>query len=647
MNRLTIAFCLFSLNITAQHSTPLNFKSYAINLCVAADKSLTLTTRSGEVGITRSIHGEWQRIDPDNTGNIGNPTLDQSNFFNHDTGFVSGYISGKDMKHDFIYLTTDGGKNWNAINFGYDGWVDDAVHIENGEAWLSVSGDGIAYTKDYGFTWHQLGNPIPKQRYAKIFFNKERQGILGSLWNSIEYTGNNCNTWKSIPTPLDQKKYIKTNKSLRPEINQVAIFKEYFLVKQEDIVFVSFKDSVDWKELPEYDNFYTDAENSALYFKDKKGKFHKADDDLSTVYSSDAINYAFDAECLDGRLYIITSEKAIVLNEDHTVASSFYHFTVADESIEPQIIGVADNHYYGFYQNGIYKNDMMMSGKWDFQYQLQSNIAEGRIAFIADKQVVYERKDDSVFYFDSTGKLSAMKSKKDVLSDFCRSNISAITFHTGSRGCFHYYDHQMKYVKDLGTFSPDEEDLNPVYKFHPSTINSISVNKFISTLPALFENDQTPSIDDLDFTDRHYEQCKKDILNFKKKVGREFNYGYKGFYLNQNNINFARLLSLVDSVKTIDKIKLSTILPNLNSAWSTTSNWIAVSFTNERNEVMVLTSNYFDPNPYYFPWSVTVGGVSLPTNSIEIYRFINKVYPDFLTDKNKMPVLHTIVKQLY
>ena len=59
------------------------------------------------------------------------------------------------------------------------------------------------------------------------------------------------------------------------------------------------------------------------------------------------------------------------------------------------------------------------------------------------------------------------------------------------------------------------------------------------------------------------------------------------------------------------------------------------------------TSDYFDPNPYYFPWSVTVGGVSLPTNSIEIYRFINKVYPDFLTDKNKMPVLHTIVKQLY
>jgi hypothetical protein len=123
---------------------PLNFNSYAIKLSVAKDESLVMVTRAGEVGLTNSIKSEWHRSKSLSENQFLGPTLDNTNFFNKDTGFVSGFISGKNSKYNIIYHTTNGGSSWKEINFGQDGWVDDAVNLDNGEAWLSVAGSGIA-----------------------------------------------------------------------------------------------------------------------------------------------------------------------------------------------------------------------------------------------------------------------------------------------------------------------------------------------------------------------------------------------------------------------------------------------------------------------------------------------------------------------
>jgi hypothetical protein len=74
---------------------PLNFNSYAIKLSVAKDESLVLVTRAGEVGLTTSIKSEWRRSKSFSENQAFGPTLDNANFFNKDTGFVSGFISGK------------------------------------------------------------------------------------------------------------------------------------------------------------------------------------------------------------------------------------------------------------------------------------------------------------------------------------------------------------------------------------------------------------------------------------------------------------------------------------------------------------------------------------------------------------------------
>ncbi|MGO8056297.1 hypothetical protein, partial [Rhizobium leguminosarum] len=74
-----------------------------------------MTTRIGEVGWAGSIKGEWLRRDVTTDNNMLGTTLDQPNFFNKDTGFVSGFINSKSGKYDIIYHTTNGGVKWTPV----------------------------------------------------------------------------------------------------------------------------------------------------------------------------------------------------------------------------------------------------------------------------------------------------------------------------------------------------------------------------------------------------------------------------------------------------------------------------------------------------------------------------------------------------
>ena len=225
--------------------TLLKFESGAFSMGVNNHEQICVGTRVGEVAFTDSVKGFWRKgnINPGSGSSLSGELIDNVCYFNADTAFVSGFINNKN-KYNIIYHTVDGGKKWKPVDFGMDGWVDDAAYLDNGEAWLSVAGAGIAYTKDYGFTWRSLSIPYLKERFAKIYFNSKREGIIGSLWNVMAYTQDNCRNWTTIPTPLSQEKYKKTNPQGRPQIDRVAIFKDYFLVIQENLVFYSRRDTV-------------------------------------------------------------------------------------------------------------------------------------------------------------------------------------------------------------------------------------------------------------------------------------------------------------------------------------------------------------------------------------------------------------------
>jgi general stress protein 26 len=652
MKYLFLIFQLFIVVVASAQSTglPLQFQSYAISLGVGKDESLALTTKMGEVGLAGSINHEWRRVDVKADKPGFGTTLEKPNFFNKDTGFVSGFINSGSGKYDIIYHTTNGGQKWQVVNLGQDGWVDDATNLDNGEAWLSVAGSGIAYTTDYGVTWSKFKNPDPKQRFAAIFFNTNRQGIIGSLWNLVAYTGDNCKTWKWLPTPLDQKKYNKTNKASKPGFEQVAIFKDYFLASQEGLVFYSSRDSVDWKWLPDYSDFFTDPENTALFFKTNKGSYVRSDSSFTPAYVFDGDEISYDAKCKNGSLFIVSNNKMIQLNsQDRIISTLFAEKATADK--EPVSVGYTATGLIGLLDNKVciqkeYK------GRWDHLFTFPFSLKPESLSVVEEGLLMYDRGDDSLFYFNHLGELKKKESKIEMLTGFSKSGIKELVFSQGSRGCFHNYSDQLIYKNFGGEFGSAIEVSHDAKNSKGMPDNDLiidvsDVSDFARQLPIIFDPNQKPSIQDLAFSEEDYEQCRKDILAFQASLNKQKGGKEPGFAFHRNNLDFNRLLSLVDSIRYIDAKTLNVYLRNLSDIWSTTTNWKKMQLINNDNEVLSITSNYYEPNAFYFPWTVSLNGYTISTNNIIINRFFEEVYPSFLNGPKKVNVLHTLVKNLY
>ncbi|MBO9199322.1 MULTISPECIES: WD40/YVTN/BNR-like repeat-containing protein [Niastella] len=650
--------CLFQSGVSFAQTTDkalLHFESAGLSMGVSKQEQVMVGTKVGEVAITDSVKGFWRtaNVNPVSESSLSGVSIENVCYFNADTAFVSGFIKNKD-KYNIIYHTIDGGKHWKPIDFGMDGWVDDAACLDNGEAWLSVSGKGIAYTKDHGFTWNSLSFPYPRERFAKIYFNNKHEGIIGSLWNVLAYTPDNCNSWTTLPTPLNQKKYNKTAPQRRPEFDRVAIFKDYLLVSQEDLVFYSRKDSVNWVFMPGYTDFYTDAENNALYFKTSKGGFIKSDDHLQPISSFKNIGNPCAASCKNGSLFILNLMNILQINtKGEVIESPLYTNNLAE--IEPTLFHYSASGNLGSIGNKIYRQKEY-KGQWNYAFTLPFTCDSGHLSMTDTGTILFSRKDDSLFYYSLADAKVEKRAKAEVLKNFCAKEIQTIVFSKGSQGCFHYVSDKMEYVLEGGSFVLSQKS-NPqkgqtVYlKDNADEIDQEAVQSFVKKIPAIYHDLIT--INDLKFTQNEYDACKRNILTFKtflesnqgkKKVDREEKEGTFTFYV--NNLDFNKLIALVDSVKTIDQAVLYNYFM-FSGLWSTTSLWARVLLVNADNEVLEIKSTFYKPAAFYFPWVISVNGTTSATMSIEINKFLYSVFPGFLDAGKRVDIIQDLVKELY
>ncbi|MEO7487485.1 MAG: hypothetical protein ABIU77_10305 [Ferruginibacter sp.] len=635
---------------SSQKTIPLKFNSYAYKLSVTPKEKLVITTRAGEAASTENIDSVWHFINPvsHNNNTISGELYDQSNFFNNDTGFISGFINSNNSKYNIVRHTTDGGATWKAIEFGQDGWVDDAVNLSNGEAWMSVSGSGIAYSDDYGFNWRKLKIPEVKQRFSSIFFNTKKQGIIGSLWNMIAFTKDNCVTWQILKSPLDQKKYNKTNHQSRPEINKVAIFKNYFVIMQENLVFYSKMDSINWVWLPEYVHFYTDEENTALYFHKNNGDFVRADDQLNITATYPFSENIYDAKCKNGNLFVMCGNKITKLQHDNATSTKTIE-AVQNTAPLPQIFGYLKNKVYGASGSKIFSHPSE-SEDWEYKFTLPFETANGFLKLVDEDQILFAGNNGQLTYYYIKSSRIEKKSAEDLLTLFCSSKIKTVSFCKGSRGCFHNFSDQLVYNRIDNEFNEDNQILNGsqhknMLPENKEIFDAELVDSFVNKIPHFTKT--IPTVTRMGFTQKEYAECRKNILDFKKSVESNNNKKSMAFQLNENNLDFSKLLALVDSVKGLDSSTLNNILFNLTDGWSTTTDYVSINFINSDGNIMNITSQYYNPNSLYFPWSITVSGYTVIGNWIEINHLADDVYPNFLGSKNKVDVLQTIVKRLY
>jgi hypothetical protein len=653
-----IVACVFQSSMLVAQTAEkalLKFESYAFSMGVNNHEQILVGTWMGEVAFPDSIKGFWRKasVTPGDGTIVNSPLIDNVCYFNTDTAFVSGFINNKG-KYNIIYQTVNGGKSWKPIDFGMDGWVDDAAYLDNGEAWLSVSGKGIAYTKDYGFTWSALPSANIKERFAKIYYNNKREGIIGSLRNIMAYTPDNCNTWITIPTPLSQDKYKKTNPQGRPEINRVAIYKNYLLVSQEKLVFYSKKDTVNWVFMPGYTDFYTDPENKALFFKTSSGGFIKSDDHFQPVSTFKNIGNAFSAVCRHGSLFVLDYKKVSQINASNKLIEfPLYTNRIADE--EPTVFSYTMNGNLGSIGNKIYKQKEY-PGKWNYAFTLPFAVDSGSLSMKDSGTVLFSRNDDSLFYYSIADAKVERSTKDEVMKSFCAKGIQTIVFSKGSQGCFHHSSDEMVYELEGESFVLSKKT-NPqagqtIYlKDNADEIDKQAVQEFVMKIPVFYQ--RLATINDLGFTQKEYDACKRNILAYKtflesrrnkEKARAKEREG--AFTFPVNNLDFNKLISLVDSVKTVEQTVLTSYLIS-SELWSTTSFWAKIVLINADDEQLEIKNTYYEPTAFYFPWVISVKGTTSTTTSIEINRFLNSVFPRFLDCDNRVNVIQGIVKELY
>lgn len=611
-------------------------------------------TMAGEVAFTDSVKGFWHKDHVYQSSDFSESFLSIQNvcYFNADTAFVWGAIFNNikyNVNNQIIFRTVNGGKNWKPVDFGMDGWIDAATYLDDGEAWLNVSEKGIAYTRDFGFTWSILSVPFPKAELVNIYFNNKREGIIGSAENGISYTQDNCKNWTTIPTPLDQKKYKKTDLLRPPHINRVAIFKDYLLVSQEELVFYTKRDTVNWVFMPGYTDFYTDPSNSGLFFKTSKGGFVKCNDHLQAISVYENISGPI-AVCKKGSLFVLDDTKLKQIRaDDRIIESPLYTDRVAD--IEPEPIG----SMWGSIGNRIY-GQKVVDGKWTYLYALPFAVDSGYLSMKDTGTILFNRNDDSLFYYSIDNAKVERRTKEEVMKSFSTKEIKKIIFSKGNSGCFSYYSNDMEYEWKGGSFvlTKKNTDDNGLFSYFKDSANEISkqtVSEFVKKFPGIYKSQAT--VNDLGFTQKEYDECKRDILAYKmflesgpdeKRASEHEKEG--AFYISVNNLDFNKLIALVDSVKTVDQQVLNNYLAS-PGLWSTSRKWVNITLVNEDNEELEIEHMSSKPTAFYFPWRITLNGVTSTTMSIEVNRFLNSVFPDFLDCKDRVAVMQGIVKELY
>ncbi|WP_440135399.1 WD40/YVTN/BNR-like repeat-containing protein [Chitinophaga sancti] len=624
----------------ASQTIPLHFQSYSQQLYVMPGEQFAICTKAGEVAMADSLNGLWHfsQIEPTSTFSS---TLENAIFFNRDTGFVSGFIAN-DGKYNIIYHTKNAGKSWSKVDFRTSGWADCAWNLPNGEAWMTIAGKGVAYSKDYGFTWKTLPVYDAQQRYQTIFFNQKHEGIIGSVWNTIAYTDDNCNTWKKIPSPLDQQAYNKTDKASRPEINKVCIYKDLLLVSEEGMIFYTKKDTISWKYLPGYISFSTDETNTALYLINASNQVVKTDERFQPLLTTPFKERASDLFTRNGQLFLLTDGSILKLDTTGELKKYPMQMAVTKDVQPSQIYSTYGDEIYGSKGNMIYKQK---KGKWEYAFTLPFPVT-GSEDFSINKNTLVYATTDSIYYYDITKQTTTVTTTKNLLNDFIQHQVTSVIFSTGSQGCFHSYADHLVYelADDLFVLSDNDSWGGKHENKLRAEKEELSREKVVQFAKEVcLHYSRQPVITDMGFSRADYLKCKEDIKNYQQ----EGNKSTSGFYFARNNLDFDKLIATVDSVKNIDSVTLNNGLLHLNHMFSTTSNWISVLLKNENGMILEITCYYYEANAFYIPWIIKINGGQEVSTSPIIAEFFQYGCPSLLQQRDKVPVLHELVKSLY
>ncbi|MCZ2356127.1 MAG: hypothetical protein LC115_05470 [Bacteroidia bacterium] len=633
---LTLLLTTTVFGQTKDRRAELDINGRVNEISVSPDEKIWLVTAIGNIYYTDNIDSNWHYgkpifESPDELG-LGNPHLERISYFNKDTAIMTGYISvsKKEYKKNGYYLTKDAGKTWKLLDFGGDSWIYNVFVDKQGNAWMGGSSGEIFFSKDFGQHWEKLNSPYnSSSRMHSIFMLNSTTGISGALHNDIYTTSDNWKSNKKIKTPYDQKKYSTPNGYSDDRIEKILIWNNFIVVNQNGHIYYTESNNIDWQPFPikVYD-FELDNDSKTLFAISDSLKIVSltSPTEFHLLTDKQLSSYPIDIKVVNGSLFVVSSGYEVYKVNKNGLTRSIPYTT--DKKIEePQIVKQGIKLVWGTNGNQIYladdnKRDWYRENALDF-YIRDFRLLNDSVAILWDgkkNNYLYSLSDHTPKqYFPETP-----------LKTFLASPIKTFIINSGSQGCFHGYNDEVRYERvNDSIFKTSTASANGFREKKSSNFkNKISSSVLKTVLTDISSNPSAiPTFKDFHITD-------SDKKNYLTMVDNQLKSKETDYFDRKKKINKNFYYSVPAMLDTLDNSIIQSVLNQTEGGWSTTSNWFTVQIINQNNDTLnIVRSYYMKTLPWNLPWKFEYNGQHFNCYNIDFSRFINACIPDNFTDK--------------
>ena len=638
---------LFYSNAAGQKEYLQRIEYFVISdLAISPFEEIWLSARN-EVYAAQNMEANWSggALSLPNRVNANMVSINRIDFLSKDVIIVSGTFPTKSGRDNYMYRSNDRGKTWTVLKFG-DSDIR-ATHVNlKGEAWFSTQSGAIYNSKDYGQSWKKqnLTRWEDGSVASVIFFTDDsKMGLFGTVKGNIYRTEDNCTTWKSIPTPLDQKKYTRLYDTDSDEIGKIRLSGNRYIVRQGRQIFYSSCDTIDWKQLTKVQDF--EADDTGIYLIYKDGNVEKVNERFRTIWKSPEkiIGIPEEIALRNEKVFALTYSKLYSISNGIFVSNDMLSDKVMTQ--DPIITFIRDKQQYGFERNIIYKYDSDKKA-WKKHFETPYNTLYPVV--VSNQIILIDRSLKSYHLYDE--KANTIKEYKlpDTMFSQSAKRVSELIFEDYGYVLNSYPREKIFENKDGQFVLSKMRSTASFLEAMPEVLTTQTVGELLSKIDKGKNN--SPAISDFKFISADIKDYKDIIAG--KKMTREKNHNNRYedlFTFPRKDADFEFYSAVADSLDSISSETLEKAFNNrpLIGA-SHKSKTIRFRFT-DGTELMLESTEYI-PQHLYLPWTASYKPLEFTVTSPQFITLIDEITKQQFFDRDRMDkaaVIFDIANYLY
>lgn len=548
------------------------------------------------------------------------------------------------------YRSTDNGKRWVQHSFPNPGkkFVE-YVYARNGRIWLSQPCGSLFFSDDNGLTFRSVPSAVVIPRHCFDMSHISmladgRHGVTSGRHSHIFLTEDNWQTATKLKSPFDMGLLPNNPEYSDTHINDLLYWRNFLLIKQNGCCFYTeIGNTARWRALPvATESFMEDTAHNLLAITTKNGYLLlTADlrqfDTIARFSDTDGGNLI---AVTVNKFYITTDDHLFIVSQDRVRTCDFY----TDQPIHiseyaKQKVG---SHFFYKYDldDGILYHFDKKRNQW---YRIKTPLK-----IIADI-LPYPKSSDTVmlsdgyhnYLFDINKQTYTPFRYEHPLQDFLNYPIKSIRITASSQGCFHGIFESIEYCRNGDQFVSQNNSAREGWNAKDPVADKC-FKKFSKTFPAAMLDSLLNNLDehyDMELSWKMFDITPADIDSMRATIKLMDN----RIRNDKASLQWAgdTMLQLSDSLLT------AIVLPDY-SGGCTTSNELAICFTNSQNKKLVIRCE--DSNcqtgsvPYMLPGKIVYDGKTFYISHIPFMQFVSTLMPEKMITRDKFTVHELLCK---